>query len=66
VLKYTVVGYVLATSVFFFGAARLLGNGDGRGAILRDAIVAIGLSLVIYLVFTRLLGIGLPSGVLPL
>jgi len=64
VLKYTVVGYVLATAAFYFGAARLLGK--GRERITRDAIVAIGLSVGIYLVFTRLLGIGLPSGVLPL
>jgi putative tricarboxylic transport membrane protein len=64
VLKYTVVGYVLATAAFFFGAARLL-QGD-RDSMVRDASVAIGLSLAIYLVFTRLLSIALPSGVLPL
>ena len=33
---------------------------------MRDVVVAVGLSVAIYLVFTRLLGIALPAGVLPL
>ena len=37
-----------------------------REVIVRDVVVAVGLSLGIYLVFTRLLGIVLPAGVLPL
>jgi putative tricarboxylic transport membrane protein len=66
VLKYTVVGYVLATALFFLGSARLLEHRPLRGTILRDAVIAVGLALAIYLVFTRLLGISLPAGVLPL
>jgi putative tricarboxylic transport membrane protein len=66
VLKYTVVGYVIATTVFFVaGARRLSGRpgGVGGGGVVA---VAAGRSLGVYLAFTRLLGIALPSGVLPL
>ena len=66
VLKYTVVGYVLSTFVFFLGAARLMSVKPFREVIVRDLSVAIGLSLGIYLVFTKLLGISLPAGVLPI
>jgi putative tricarboxylic transport membrane protein len=66
VLKYTVVGYVIATGVFFVVAARLLSTRGIRDAIVRDLVVAMVLSLGIYLAFTRLLGISLPAGVLPL
>jgi putative tricarboxylic transport membrane protein len=66
VLKYTVVGYVIATAVFFLFAARLLNIQGVRDVIVRDLVVAVALSLGIYLAFTRLLGISLPAGVLPL
>ncbi|HCT76802.1 MAG TPA: hypothetical protein DGG94_02580 [Micromonosporaceae bacterium] len=66
VLKYTVVGYVLSTAVFILIAARLLSTRPYREVIVRDMSVAIGLSLAIYLSFTRMLGIVLPAGVLPL
>ncbi len=66
VLKYTVVGYVLSTFVFILVAARLMSIKPIREVIVRDASVAIGLSLGIYLVFTKLLGISLPAGVLPI
>ncbi|WP_377308299.1 tripartite tricarboxylate transporter TctB family protein [Phytohabitans flavus] len=66
VLEYTVVGYVPATAVFFVAAARLLGDRPWREVILRDAVVALALSLVIYVAFTRFLDIQLPAGVLPL
>jgi putative tricarboxylic transport membrane protein len=65
-LKYTMAGYVVATSLFFIAAARLLSTRPLREVILRDVLVALGLSLAIYLAFTRLLGIVLPAGVLPL
>jgi putative tricarboxylic transport membrane protein len=65
VLKYTVVGYVLATFVFFVVAARLMSS-SFKAHWARDVSVAIGLSLGIYLVFTKLLGISLPAGVLPI
>ncbi|WP_460494705.1 tripartite tricarboxylate transporter TctB family protein [Dactylosporangium cerinum] len=66
VLKYTVVGYVLSTAVFVLVSARLLSTRPIRAVIVRDLVTAVGLSLGIYLVFTRLLGIVLPAGVLPL
>ncbi|BCB91931.1 tripartite tricarboxylate transporter TctB family protein [Phytohabitans suffuscus] len=66
VLEYTVLGYVPATAVFFVAAARLLGDRPWRAVILRDAVVALALSLVIYVAFTRFLDIQLPAGVLPI
>ncbi|NUT32706.1 MAG: hypothetical protein HOV79_06485 [Hamadaea sp.] len=67
ILKYTVVGYVLATSAFFFASARILGGLRAPARIvLRDLAIAVALALAIYLGFTRLLGIVLPAGVLPL
>jgi putative tricarboxylic transport membrane protein len=66
VLKYTVVGYVLATAIFYVACSLLLNTRPVREVIVRDVIVAVGLSVTIYLVFTRLLGIVLPAGVLPL
>jgi putative tricarboxylic transport membrane protein len=66
ILKYSVVGYVISTALFFFSAARALGSRPWREVVLRDASTAVGLSVLIYLVFTRLLDIALPAGVLPL
>ncbi|BCJ76826.1 hypothetical protein CS0771_63700 [Catellatospora sp. IY07-71] len=66
VLKYTVTGYVLATAAFILATARLLSSRPVREVIVRDLLVAAGLSVGVYLVFTRLLGIVLPAGVLPL
>jgi putative tricarboxylic transport membrane protein len=66
VLEYTVVGYVPATAVFFVVAARLLSTRPVREVILRDAVVALGLSLAVYVSFTRFLDIQLPAGVLPI
>ncbi|GAA1360677.1 tripartite tricarboxylate transporter TctB family protein [Catellatospora chokoriensis] len=66
VLKYTVTGYVLATAAFVLATARLLSTRPVREVVFRDLLVAAGLSVGIYLVFTRLLGIVLPAGVLPL
>jgi putative tricarboxylic transport membrane protein len=65
VLKYTVVGYVLSTVAFVLVAARLMSTRPLREVIVRDLLTAVGLSVGIYLVFTRLLGIVLPAGVLP-
>ncbi|MET7398680.1 tripartite tricarboxylate transporter TctB family protein [Dactylosporangium sp. NPDC005572] len=66
VLKYTVVGYVLSTAAFILLCARLLSTRPLREVIVRDLVTAVALALTIYLVFTRLLGIALPAGVLPL
>jgi putative tricarboxylic transport membrane protein len=54
------LGYVLATSLFFPVVARIL---DSRKPG-RDLIIGVGLSLVIYITFTRFLGVRLPAGLL--
>ena len=56
------LGYMIATSLFFVGAARVLGS----RLLVRDINLAVGLSVAVYFVFTRLLGAYLPPGVLPL
>lgn len=56
------VGYVVSTAAFFVGAARVLGS----HVLARDITVAVALSVGVFLVFTRLLNIYLPPGVLPL
>lgn len=56
------VGFVIASAVFFVAAARILGSHHS----VRDVLVAVPLVLAIYLGFTQLLEISLPSGVLPL
>lgn len=54
------LGYIIATSAFLFVEARIFGS----KAWLRDAIVSVGISVVIYLFFNGLLKIGLPAGLL--
>jgi putative tricarboxylic transport membrane protein len=54
------VGYLISTFVLFVAVAALLGSHHWP----RDVVVGIGLSLGIYLVFTQLLAVRLPSGVL--
>lgn len=66
VLKYSVVGYIIATAAFFFITARLLSVRPLREVVVRDVSVAVLLSVGIYLAFVHLLGIALPGGVLPL
>ncbi|MFE9204147.1 tripartite tricarboxylate transporter TctB family protein [Micromonospora sp. NPDC007230] len=56
------LGYVIATSLFFLGASRAMGSRQW----FRDLIVAVALSLLVYLTFTRALGVHLPEGVLGL
>lgn len=56
------LGYVLTTSVFFVAAARAMGS----RVLVRDIVVGIGLTLGVYLLFTGVLGVSLPAGVLPL
>lgn len=56
------VGYILSTFVLFLGGCWLLGSRAWR----RDVIVGVGLSLGIYLLFTQLLAVRLPPGVIPL
>lgn len=54
------VGWPISGAVLFFGAAYALGSRH----IVRDLILAFGMSIATYLVLGRLLGIGLPGGVL--
>jgi putative tricarboxylic transport membrane protein len=56
------LGYVLSTALFFVGAAAALGSTHHR----RDVVVGVLLSVAVYFLFSRLLGISLPSVVLPL
>ncbi len=56
------VGYVPATAAFFVAAARTMGSRH----LVRDVVVGVGLSLLVYLSFTRALGVFLPQGVFPL
>lgn len=56
------LGYVPATAAFFIAAARTMGSRH----LVRDVVIGIGLSLLVYLAFTRALGVFLPQGVFPL
>ena len=56
------LGYVPATAVFFVAAARTMGSRH----LVRDIVVGVGLALLVYLSFTRALGVFLPQGVFPL
>ena len=54
------LGYVLASALFFPVVARVLGSRSP----LRDAIAGAALAVGVYLLFTRLLGVPLPPGLL--
>jgi putative tricarboxylic transport membrane protein len=54
------IGFPISGAVLFWGAAYALGSRH----LLRDPIIALALSVATYLVFSRGLGIGLPTGVL--
>ena len=56
------LGYVIATALLFFVAVRVLGS----RLVARDAVVAVLLTLLVYIAFTRFLDISLPEGVLGL
>ncbi|WP_433532331.1 tripartite tricarboxylate transporter TctB family protein [Micromonospora sp. CA-263727] len=55
-------GFVISAVGFFVWTARVLGSRNW----IRDSVVAVALSLAIYLSFTRLLDLFLPGGVLPI
>lgn len=54
------LGFVAAASILFMSVTIAFGS----RSFLRDGIVAVVLSLMAYLAFTRLLGLQLPAGVL--
>ncbi|SDN96813.1 putative tricarboxylic transport membrane protein [Cryobacterium flavum] len=53
------LGYILTNAITFFAVAYAI----GARRYLRDAIVSVVLSIVIYIVFTRGLSISLPAGI---
>jgi putative tricarboxylic transport membrane protein len=57
VLLFSMLGFILSTAPFIVGAARILGSRH----IVRDIIVGVAVAVGIYLLFTRLLHVGLPS-----
>lgn len=54
------LGYIVATSLFFPSIARILESKQPA----RDFIIGVVLSVVIYISFTRFLGVRLPAGLL--
>jgi putative tricarboxylic transport membrane protein len=54
------LGYVVATTIFFVVMARILGSSRP----LRDLLIGVVLSAIIYISFTRLLSVRLPAGLL--
>ncbi len=56
------LGYVIATALLFFAAARVLGSRQ----LVRDIVVSLVLTILVYVAFTRFLDISLPEGVLGL
>lgn len=58
------LGYVVATALFFMAGATILRGEIVWRAMVRDLIIGILLALVIYLSFTRFLGVRLPAGIL--
>lgn len=55
------LGFMITSPLFFFASAMIFGSRK----FVRDAIVAIALPTGIYLLFTQLLELSLPQGVLP-
>ena len=56
------VGYLISTAVLFAVSAAILGSRNH----IRDSIVAVGLTVAVYFLFTMALNIYLPTGVLPI
>ncbi len=54
------LGYTLATTLFFPVVGRILGS----TRLKRDVLIGLALGLIIYLAFTRILGVRLPAGLL--
>ena len=55
------IGYVAATAIFFPVVTRILGSRQPW----RDVIVGVSIAVIIYICFTRFLGVRLPPGILP-
>ncbi len=57
-----ILGYLISTSALFAACAAILGSRNH----IRDAVIAVGLTVAVYFLFSRGLSIYLPMGVLPL
>ena len=55
-------GFIVASSVLFFIAA----FGMGSRRVVRDSVIAIVLSVAVFLIFTRGLSLRLPEGIVPI
>ncbi|MBI5650805.1 MAG: tripartite tricarboxylate transporter TctB family protein [Chloroflexi bacterium] len=60
ILAFETVGYLITTSVFLFLQARVFGS----RAWLRDLVVSVALTALVYFFFNGLLKVGLPKGIL--
>lgn len=58
VVLFSAAGFVVASATLFIIAARAFGS----RRVLRDTLVGVGLALVIFIAFTRGLGVALPAG----
>jgi putative tricarboxylic transport membrane protein len=54
------LGYIIGTALFFPIGARTLGS----KRTVRDLIIGVAVAVIIYVAFTRLLGVRLPAGLL--
>jgi putative tricarboxylic transport membrane protein len=54
------LGYIVATAVFIPACARVLGS----QSLVRDTVVGLAVSVVVYFFFTQVLEIRLPKGIL--
>jgi putative tricarboxylic transport membrane protein len=52
------IGFPISSTLFLVGAARILGS----RSLPRDLVAGVGVSVIAYIVFTRLLGLELPGG----
>jgi putative tricarboxylic transport membrane protein len=66
VLSLSILGYVVATTLFFPLAAWVLGSRGALRSTARNVAIGLLLGLIIYFGFTRFLGVRLPAGVLDL
>lgn len=57
------LGYILSTGLVMIAGSLLLSE---ERRPLRDLLVSIGLAVTVYFVFTRLLNINLPEGLIPM
>ncbi|HXF60377.1 MAG TPA: tripartite tricarboxylate transporter TctB family protein [Caldilineaceae bacterium] len=58
------LGYIIATTLFFTANAWTLGDRARRANLARDLVIGLALSVVVYIGFTRFLGVRLPAGLL--